>query len=115
MENGKVFELMTQMYSDMQKGFEKLSGRLDKVEEKVEQNSKDILRLEQKVDQNSKDIIRLENKLDDSTKILFDGITQLGTQYDRVDKRVEKLEEGILQKGIVLPKEYYIQLLKKAD
>lgn len=115
MENKKLFELMTQMYSDMQKGFENVDERLGRLEEKVEQNSKDILRLEAKVEQNSKDIVRLENKLDDSTKVLFDGITQLTSQYERIDRRVEKLEEGILEKGIVLPSEYYIQILKRVD
>lgn len=84
MKNDKLFELMTNLYGEMQEGFNKLNSRMDTVETEV----KDV--------RNKVTIIKQDHgkKLD----VLLDGYKQNADKLDRVEEEVSKNEKIILRK-----------------
>ena len=69
----KVFDLMTQMYSELQN----ISGQVGN--------------LDQRLAKIEKDIIRLEDKVDSGSRALFDGYTQTYEKLSMVDEKVDAL------------------------
>ena len=74
----KVFELMTQMYAEMQKGFQHLYGRLTGVEERLTIVEKTVVKIE----------VEHGQKL----SALFDGYIQNSEKLDRIETEVAKHE-----------------------
>lgn len=70
----KTFELMEKMYVEVQKGFENVNNRMDK----VEQNQ-----------------ARLENKFDTKITALFDGYSQLNEKTDRIEYTVNDIAQKV--------------------
>ena len=77
MENDKLFELMTKMYSEMQEGFKEVRDRLGGVE---------------------KTVIHIENDHGKKLEALFDGYKQNSDKLDRIEEEVSKHEEIILRR-----------------
>jgi len=77
----KVFELLTQLYSEMNARFDKVDTRLDKSEN-------ELLKTNMKIEH---DILP---KLD----VLFDGYKQNSEQLSRIESEVIKHEEVILRR-----------------
>jgi predicted nucleic acid-binding Zn-ribbon protein len=80
---GKMFELMTKMYSD-------LTTRLDKMDDKISSIDK---KLDSKADKS--DIVHIENKLDNTTKALFDGYNQVCDKVVAVENAVSDLSSKV--------------------
>ncbi len=77
MDNEKLFDFMTKMYSEMQKGFNKVDSRLTSVENVV---------------------TRIEHDHGQKLQALFDGYKQHTDQLERIEKEVSKHEEVILRR-----------------
>ena len=68
---------MTKMYSEMQKGFEKVNERMDRVENTV---------------------VRIENDHGQKLNALFDGYKQNSDKLDRIEDELSKHEEIIIKR-----------------
>lgn len=91
MNNDKLFELMTKMYSDMQTGFKGVNERIDGLDEKVENLNKRMGSLENTV-------LKIEQEHGNKLDALFDGYKQNSEKLDRIEKEVSKHEEFILRR-----------------
>ncbi len=81
MENDKIFELMTKMYSEMQEGFRQVNKRIDNVEKEVKKTNAAI-----------------EHDINPKLSVLFDGYKQNSDKLDRIEEEVSKDEEIILRR-----------------
>lgn len=87
----KMFELMTQMYAEIQKGFKQVNERIDKVEgriNKVEDEVKDI----------KQTVLKIEHDHGQKLEALFDGYKQNAEQLTRIEEEVKKHDEFILRR-----------------
>jgi archaellum component FlaC len=76
----KIFDLLSKMYNEVQ-------GIKDEMQEmKVEINKG--------FEKTSQDIVRLENKIDEKVGGLFDGYTQHQELMERMTKSVDKLTDN---------------------
>jgi predicted nucleic acid-binding Zn-ribbon protein len=80
----KIFEFLTRLYAEMQKGFKEVNGRIDKLEDEVKEVKKTVLKIEQDHGQ------KLE--------ALFDGYKQNYEKLCRIEEEVSKHEEFILRR-----------------
>lgn len=81
MENEKLFDFMSQMYSEMKDGFKQVNERLAKVESEVKKTN-----------------ITIENDIMPKIEVLFDGHIQNSDKLDRIEKEVNRQDEIILRK-----------------
>ncbi|NLI89953.1 MAG: hypothetical protein GX366_06050 [Epulopiscium sp.] len=81
MENEKLFELVTKIYSEMQEGFEELK-------EEIRENKASTTKIESKI----------ENDITSKLEALFDGHIQNTHQLERIEKEVLKHDEIILRR-----------------
>ena len=81
MENEKLFELVTKIYSEMQEGFEELK-------EEIRENKASTSKIESKI----------ENDITSKLEALFDGHIQNTHQLERIEKEVLKHDEIILRR-----------------
>lgn len=81
MENEKLFDFMSQMYSEMKDGFKQVNERLAKVESEVKKTN-----------------ITIENDIMPKIDVLFDGHIQNSDKLDRIEKEVNRQDEIILRK-----------------
>ena len=88
MENEKLFEFMTKMYSEMKEGFEGVNNRLDNVESDLADVKKRVVKIE----------VKLEQDIEPKMEALFDGYKQNSDKLDRIEKEVSKQEEVILRR-----------------
>jgi len=84
MDNEKLLELMTKMYSDMQEGFKKVDKRFDA--------------LEVRVDRVEKTVLKIEHDHGEKLQALFDGYKQYTNQLNLIEKEVSKHDEFILKR-----------------
>ena len=84
MENDKLFELMTKMYSEMQEGFSKVETRIDGLETRLD-----------KVDNI---VTNIEYTHTQKLEALFDGYIQNKQQLDRIEQEVSQREEIVLRR-----------------
>lgn len=91
MENEKLFEFMTQMYSDMKEGFKNVGERLDKVDTKLEDVETDVKSL-------NKTTLSIEQDHGKKLEVLFDGYKQNAEQLNRIEEEVKKHDEVILRR-----------------
>ncbi len=81
MENEKLFDFMSQMYSEMKDGFKQVNERLAEVESEVKKTN-----------------ITIENDIMPKIEALFDGHIQNSDKLDRIEKEVNRQDEIILRK-----------------
>ncbi|WP_069649816.1 hypothetical protein [Caloranaerobacter ferrireducens] len=101
----KVFQLLEKMYSEMLRMKEDIYSKIHQLEEKMKQG----------FEEGRHDRVRLEQVLTDKIDILTDGVTQNSEKINRIEDKVNSIETMIKDKSIVVSKDYYIQLLKKAE
>ncbi len=89
MENEKLFELMTQMYSEMQAGFKMFDSRFAGIDSRV-------TGLESEMRGIKKVLLQIEQDHGKKLEVLFDGITQHTDQLKRIEERLSKHDEFIL-------------------
>ena len=91
MENEKVFELMTKMYSEMQNGFNNVNERFEEVNKRFD-------KVETKLSKIENTVTNIEHDHGQKLEALFDGYTQNSQQLERIEKEVTKHEEIILRR-----------------
>lgn len=79
--DSQLFELITKMYSEMQKGFKE-------VKTEIAENRNAITKVESKI----------ENDITAKLEALFDGYVQNSQKLDRIEEEVTKHEEVILRR-----------------
>ena len=86
MENEKMFDLMSKIYSElqenkkeMQEGFSSVNDRLDKVENTI---------------------TNIEHNHGQKLEALFDGYTQNSQQLDSIDEKLDTLQKSVNDLGI---------------
>ncbi|MFX0560323.1 hypothetical protein TEPIDINF_001746 [Tepidibacillus infernus] len=123
----KLFELMTQMYSEMQKRFtqvysemqkgftqvysemqkgftdlgdriDKVENRLDGVESRLDKVESRLDKVESRLDRVEKTVVHIENDHGQKLSALFDGYKQNSDKLDRIETEVSKHEEIILRR-----------------
>jgi uncharacterized phage infection (PIP) family protein YhgE len=92
----KIFELLEQMYSEMQNGFKDVRTEFRSEFKSVRSEIKD-LRIELK-----QDIARLENKMDNNHKALYDGYIQNSEDITEIKDNLEKLTDRVENQEIKL-------------
>ena len=83
--NEKTFELMTAMYSEMQKGFNQMNERFEGLEEQVESNAASIRKID----------MRIENEVMPKIDMLFDAVNMNGERIQRVEDKVDRLTDRV--------------------
>lgn len=91
MENEKLFELMTKMYSEMQDGFKDVDKRFENIDKRF--NS-----IETELNDVKRTVIKIEQDHGQKLEALFDGYTQNSQQLKRIEKEVTQHEEIILRR-----------------
>ena len=81
MENEKLFDLMTKMYSEMQNGFKEVRNEITDIKSDLGDVKRTVINIEQNHGQ------KLE--------ALFDGYTQNNSQLDIVDDKVDTLQKSV--------------------
>lgn len=81
MDNEKLFDFMTQMYAEMQKGFKDLNEKFTGLDEKLNKTN-----------------IIIESEIKPDIKALFDGYKQNAEQLTRIENEVKKHDEVILRR-----------------
>ena len=92
MENEKIFDLMTQMYSEMQKGIKDVQQEMRDGFKKVDERFNKVENRLDKIE------IKLEHDVAPKIQILFDGHTQHTEQLTRIENEVKKDYEVILRR-----------------
>ena len=112
MDNEKLFELMTQMYTEMKEGFGKVDKRFGSVDKRLESTDKRLDSMDEKfestdkrfesIDKQLSDIkdivIKIEHEHGEKIDALFDGYIQNSNKLDRIEKEVSKHENFILKR-----------------
>jgi predicted phage gp36 major capsid-like protein len=99
MDNNKMFELMEKMYIEMKNMKQEMKNGFEEAKEERQQLANNIVKIED-------DISKLQT--------VDEGILANTQKLDIIEKKVDNIEEFIKEKSIVVSKDYYIQLLKKA-
>ena len=86
MQEDKVFELLTEMYSKITEQFKEVNERIDGIDKKLDGKA------------DKKDIARLEHELYPKIQALFDGYKQHADQLERIEKEVTRQDEFILRR-----------------
>ncbi len=84
MENEKLFEFMTQMYSEIKEGFNKLNLDIGRLDSEMKEVKKTVLHIEQ--DHGKK------------LEVIFDGLTQHTEQLNRIEERLNQHDEILLKR-----------------
>ncbi|KXG44232.1 hypothetical protein [Tepidibacillus decaturensis] len=88
----------TQVYSEMQKGFTDLGDRIDKVENRLDGVESRLDKVESRLDRVEKTVVHIENDHGQKLSALFDGYKQNSDKLDRIETEVSKHEEIILRR-----------------
>lgn len=88
----------TQVYSEMQKGFTDLGDRIDKVENRLDGVESRLNKVESRLDRVEKTVVHIENDHGQKLSALFDGYKQNSDKLDRIETEVSKHEEIILRR-----------------
>lgn len=91
MENDKLFDLMTKIYSDMQTGFKSVNERMDGLDERMDS-------LDERMGSLENTVLKIEQEHGDKLDALFDGYKQNSEKLDRIDEEVSKHGEFILRR-----------------
>ena len=83
-DNEKLFEFMTKMYSEMQEGFKKVNTELSEVKTRL--TSVENI------------VTRIEHDHGQKLQALFDGYKQHTDQLERIEKEVSRHDEFILRR-----------------
>lgn len=88
MENEKLFDLMTQMYSEMKDGFKTVTSRLDKVETRLDQ-------VESRLNGVEKSTFVIEQDHGQKLQALFEGWETEKEQREKDSLRIEQIKNKV--------------------
>ena len=98
MEDEKLFEFMTKMYSEMQEGFKQVNNKIDKVDGRIDKVDGRIDKIDGRIDKLEKTVFKMEQEHGQKLDALFDGYKQNSEQLNRIEHEVAKDEEVVLRK-----------------
>ena len=97
----KIFDLLTEMYAEMRKGFKDIDMRFEKAESDINELKNDVL--------------RIENTMINNDKALFDGYRQIYEKQQEHDKRFDTVERKIDDMNLIIKKhDVEIRIIKEA-
>lgn len=110
--NGQMFELLTKMYAEMQRGFKNVDERFEQVDQRFEQVDQRFEQVDQRFEQTDgkfrginqrldtleKTVLRIENDHGEKLQALFDGQTQIIDRLDRIENEVTRHDEFLLRR-----------------
>ena len=88
MQNEKLFEFMTQMYSEMKDGFSRLDSEMKDGFSRLDSEMKDVKRT----------LLHIEQDHGKKLEVIFDGLTQHTDQLNRIKERLSKHDDIILKR-----------------
>ncbi|HEY5587616.1 MAG TPA: hypothetical protein VIK86_01520 [Candidatus Paceibacterota bacterium] len=89
MDENKIFEFMTKMYSEMQEGFKDIKGEVKSVKEEVKENTKRLDSIENDV---KKSGARIDGKLIPTSEALLDGYKGNSEHINIIDDKIDRLQ-----------------------
>ena len=105
MENEKLFEFMTRIYSEMKDGFKSIDLRFDRSESDiqglksdVQGLNSDVQGLKSEMKEVKKTLFHIEQDHGKQLEVIFDGLTQHTDQLTRIENQVNKQDEIILRR-----------------
>lgn len=105
MDNEKLFDFMTRMYSEMQEGFKKLSGEistikgeLTEVKEEVSTVKGELAEVKFRLTSVENIVTRIEHDHGQKLQVLFDGYKQHTDQLERIEKELTRHDEFIMKR-----------------
>ncbi len=105
MENEKLFEFMTKMYSEMKEDLTSVKedltlvkGDLTSVKEDLASVKGDLASVKEEVETINNTVIRIELEHGERLSALFDGYKQNSDKLDRIEKEVTKHDDFILKR-----------------
>lgn len=98
----QLFELLTQMYSEMQGGFKRIDGEIQGIRTEMHGGFKridgELQGLKSEVKEIKERVINIENDHGKKLTALFDGYKQNSDKLDRIQNEVSKHEEIIMRR-----------------
>jgi len=89
MDENKIFEFMTKMYSEMQEGFKDIKSDVKSVKEEVKENTKRLDIIENDV---KKLGARIDGKLIPTSEALLDGYKDNSEHITIIDDKIDRLQ-----------------------
>ena len=95
----EIFDLLTEMYAEMRKGFKKVDMRFEKAD----------------INELKNDVLHIENIMINNDKALFDGYRQIYEKQQEHDKRFDTVERKIDDMNLIIKKhDVEIRIIKEA-
>lgn len=91
MQNEKLFEFMTQMYSEMKEGFSRLDSNISRLDSNID-------RLDSEMKDVKRTLLHIEQDHGKKLDVIFDGLTQHTDQLNRIEERVNIHDDIILKR-----------------
>lgn len=91
MENEKLFDFMTKIYSEMKEGFDGVNNRLTNVENR-------LTNVENRLTNVENTVLNIEQDHGNKLQALFDGHKQHSGQLERIEREVSKHDDFILRR-----------------
>ncbi|WP_422445263.1 hypothetical protein [Thermoanaerobacterium sp. DL9XJH110] len=89
--DNEMLNLMTKLYAEMQKGFNRVDERFNQVNQRMDQ-------VNQRIDELEKIVLKIEKEHGEKLSALFDGYKQNSDKLDRIEAEVSTHEEIILRR-----------------
>lgn len=83
MENDKLFEFMTKMYSEMKEGFSKIDDRFNDVDDRFNKLENEVSKIK----------LTIENDIKPDIKTSLEGYSQVYEKLEVLEKKVDELAE----------------------
>ncbi len=98
MENEKIFELMTKMYSEMQDTKKEMQDTKREMQETKKEMREGFSHVNKRLDKVEHMVTDIEHTHGQKLEALFDGYIQNTQQLDRIEQKVSQHDEFILRR-----------------
>ena len=95
MDDDKLFEMMTKMYSEIQQGFGRVDARLDTMDIRMDN-------IENRMERSGQSVVRLEETLTGKIDSLFDGFQSHAESINEIDRKLDILTNRVEHQEIRL-------------
>ena len=101
MENEKLFEFMTQMYSEMKEGFNRFDSNISGLDSKMKEGfnrfdskmKEGFSRLDSELKDIKRTLLHIEQDHGKKLEVIFDGLTLHTDQLNRIEERLNKHDD----------------------
>jgi len=118
MENERIFSLIEKMYDKMEKLNKELRSEMQEMNQELRSEMQEMnqeLRSEMQdgFKKTRLSFVKIEHDIE-QIKTMTEGIVANTKRIDKIESKVDSLVDIIKNKSIVVSKENYVQILKKA-